>query len=86
MKEQLEQNAYMAAVPSKKFDEGFDDFKAQCKALVELREQIESNEQQRAKFFAKVQVQLDSTGGNHIQAKDGFSIKSNLFFSQLVKT
>ncbi|KAL4467536.1 hypothetical protein ABPG72_004604 [Tetrahymena utriculariae] len=55
IKEQLEQNAYMASVPSKKFDEGFDIFKKHCEQLIELKEQIEKNEQQREKFFSKIQ-------------------------------
>ncbi|EAS05309.2 hypothetical protein TTHERM_01020770 (macronuclear) [Tetrahymena thermophila SB210] len=61
IKEQLEQNAYMASVPSKKFDEGFDVFKKHCEQLIELKEQIEKNEQQREKFFQKIQEHFDFT-------------------------
>ncbi|KAL4428886.1 hypothetical protein ABPG74_001373 [Tetrahymena malaccensis] len=61
IKEQLEQNAYMASVPSKKFDEGFDTFKKHCEQLIELKEQIEKNEQQREKFFLKIQEHFDFT-------------------------
>ncbi len=51
IKEVVNNIDYIQSVPNKKFDETFELFKKNCHQLIDMRSQIEENEEQKNKFF-----------------------------------